>query len=180
MAKVCSHNNCSYPVFSKGLCQSHWRQAYAKPIKVNMPLEAKPRQIVRRTPVKKTAAEIQKDNEINVFFANQVLQCPAECENCGKPLHAYNDSMKRFVTAHILPKNDKEFPTVAAHPLNRMFLGFGVFSECNCHGDWDNKDADARIKMPCYSLAIERLQSFKSLLKGQEITRAEKYLKTTI
>lgn len=32
MAKTCSHTGCSYPVFSKGLCQNHWRGVYGKPI----------------------------------------------------------------------------------------------------------------------------------------------------
>jgi hypothetical protein len=180
MPKECFKIKCCYPVFAKGLCIKHWRAEYGKPIKINKLLESKPRQLIRRTPVKKTAAEIQKDNALNVFFASQALQVPENCENCGLPLFAYSDANKRFVTAHILPKKDKQFPSVATHPLNRMFLGFGLFSSCNCHGDWDNKDADARIKMPCYSLAIERLQSFKSLLIGEEIGRAEKYLKTTI
>lgn len=32
MAKVCSHQGCNNPVFSKGLCTMHWRWQHAKPI----------------------------------------------------------------------------------------------------------------------------------------------------
>lgn len=30
--KTCTHTNCNYPVFSKGLCVSHWRAEYGKPL----------------------------------------------------------------------------------------------------------------------------------------------------
>lgn len=33
MPKQCSHPDCTYNVFSKGLCQNHWRPVYGKPIK---------------------------------------------------------------------------------------------------------------------------------------------------
>lgn len=35
--KVCK--KCNNPVFSKGLCQNHWRQQYSKPIKKKVPLK---------------------------------------------------------------------------------------------------------------------------------------------
>lgn len=35
MAKVCSWDDCENLVFSKGLCQYHWRMRWAKPLKVN-------------------------------------------------------------------------------------------------------------------------------------------------
>lgn len=33
MAKTCSHTECNLPVWSKGLCQRHWKMEYGKPIK---------------------------------------------------------------------------------------------------------------------------------------------------
>jgi hypothetical protein len=31
--KTCTHTNCNYPVFSKGLCMNHWRSSeYNKPL----------------------------------------------------------------------------------------------------------------------------------------------------
>lgn len=124
----------------------------------------------------KTIEQIQKQNELNVFFADQALQVPERCENCNKRLNAFHAWSRRFVTAHILPKADNYFPTVATHPMNRMFLGVTMFSECNCHTMWDNGDAETRKGMRCYKIALERLEGFKQLIPANKQGKAEKYL----
>lgn len=123
-----------------------------------------------------TVDEIIKKAGINEFFKLQALQVPERCENCNLLLRAHSDTAKRFVTAHILPKNDREFPTVATHPMNRMFLGFGLFSDCNCHDLWDKRDAEARKLMACYPVALERAQTFYDNLSPHDQVRADKYL----
>lgn len=50
MPKQCSHPDCTYNVFSKGLCQNHWRQQYAKPIKAK---DAILKPVQPRKPIKK-------------------------------------------------------------------------------------------------------------------------------
>lgn len=62
--------------------------------------------------------------------ARLLLENPV-CAECGAPIlfcdfHA--------ATAHILPKKKRfGFPSIAAHPVNRMFLG----AVCGCHSRYD-------------------------------------------
>jgi hypothetical protein len=50
MAKVCSHSECSSPVFSKGLCKYHWGPAHGK-------------QLARTTPLPKATKPINKKSK---------------------------------------------------------------------------------------------------------------------
>lgn len=120
-----------------------------------------------------TAEKIKQKADINEFFDNQALQVPERCENCNLRLNAFAMWQKRFVTAHILPKS--LFPSVAAHPDNRMFLGVSLFSECSCHPNFDNSDADHRKTMPVYKIALARVEGFYDLLTPHEQVRFEKY-----
>ena len=127
--------------------------------------------------VKKEKLEVKQG--LNVFFANQALQFPSHCENCGLPLMPKNMWDRRKMTCHILPKSPTNgFPTVAIHPQNRIFMCCD--SGGYCHDKWDNGDAQDRIKMPVYNLAIERFESFKSLLTPKELIKAIKYLQYPI
>lgn len=114
--------------------------------------------------------------ELNIFFADQAAQVPERCENCHGLLKAFTPSAKRFVTAHILPKNERAFPSVATHPQNKMFLGCSLFSDCNCHGDWDYSDAETRKQMPVYKIALQRVECFIEQLNPRDQVKAEKYL----
>lgn len=123
-----------------------------------------------------TEAKKSFKQELNVFFASQILQIPERCENCNEKLNAYSSFAKRSVTAHILGKGQNDFPMVATHPLNRMFLGCGLFSDCSCHSLWDLSDAETRKQMKCYPIALERLEAFKRLIPARKQAKAEKYL----
>jgi hypothetical protein len=123
-----------------------------------------------------TVDQIREKKELDEFFELQADQVPEHCENCGGKLNAFNKWAKKCVTAHILPKNDNAFPSVKAHPMNRMFLGKGIFSECNCHDLWDWRDAEARKQMHCYDKAVERVESFYDELTPHEQNMADKYL----
>lgn len=123
-----------------------------------------------------TPEELKFKMELNVFFASQILQIPARCENCNQPFTGYTKEQLRGIVAHILPKSLKNgFPTVAIHPKNRLFLG----TKCGCHNRWDNTDADVRATMTCYPIAIERYQEFKGNIPENKIGKAEDYLKIT-
>lgn len=63
----------------------------------------------------------------------------------------------RCATAHIFPK--ALFPSVAAHPLNRLFLGAG----CGCHDRTHRLDTFSDMKV--FALAVERFQQFRHLIK---------------
>lgn len=109
-----------------------------------------------------------------MFFKAQGELVPLRCENCNLLLNACNAWAQKCVTAHILPK--ALFPSVAANPNNVMFLGCGIFSDCNCHSSYDNRDAEARKQMPCYPIALKRVELFYDELTPKQQNMADKYL----
>lgn len=63
------------------------------------------------------------------FFADAARELAKKpiCQECGAKISSF---YFRASTAHILAKRKEYgFPSVATHPLNRLFLG----SECGCH-----------------------------------------------
>lgn len=115
----------------------------------------------------------QKDDkkERDQFFES--LTIPALCQECDKPLIAFNSFARRSVSSHILPK--AYFKSVATNPLNIMFLGAGFLGGCGCHGQWDT-NIDNRIKMKVYDLAVKRFRQFQHLLTQNELDNALDYL----
>lgn len=126
---------------------------------------------IKRLP-SKAAENLNNKKELDIWFEAQ--QVPERCENCNLPLNAFNKWAKRCVTSHILPKN--LFPEVATNPMNRMFLGTHLFSDCSCHPEWDNSDAETRKQMRVYPVAIERVKAFMHLIPENKLGKAEKYL----
>jgi hypothetical protein len=79
MAKTCA--KCNHPVFSKGLCHGHWKQAYGKPIP-----RAKEPIARQRTPIKKVSQRKALDNElykkIRAAWLPQHETCEAQLPGC--------------------------------------------------------------------------------------------------
>lgn len=127
--------------------------------------------------IKTTSSTSRKEEkkDLNVFFAEQALIFPKHCENCGEPLNAYSVFDRRKMTCHILQKTSSGgFPTVATHPQNKLFMC--CMQGCYGHEKYDNGDASDRIKMPVYSIAVERFKMFEHLLTPREKIKAYKYL----
>ena len=122
---------------------------------------------------KHNIAKREKKQDLNVFFASQILQIPACCEECQNDIRYYraNKNLNRSLVAHILPKREKGgFPSVATHPLNRMFY-------CpDCHTDFDNKGVDFAMQLKSLPLMISRFKQFKDCLSSQDLARVPKYL----
>lgn len=122
---------------------------------------------------KHNVAKVETKKELNVFFASQILEIPSNCEECGNDLRYLraNKNFARSLVAHILPKRPVGgFPTVATHPLNRMFY-------CpDCHTDFDNKGIDFAKQLKSLPLMISRFNQFKDLLSPQDLARVPKYL----
>lgn len=138
----------------------------------------KPKSKMSVTQLANVLEKEQFKKSLNVWFANQMPYIPANCENCGHLLKATTSEKKRFVTAHILPKTKEGgFPAVATHPQNRMFLGMGLFSDCDCHTVYDHATAEERASMKCHSLAVERFKQFRHILTPKELIKASDYLK---
>jgi len=99
--KQCSTFGCWHPVFSKGLCQTHWRQQYGKPIKKSKTLKqtdedpAKPFKVYRTAEIKKVSTRQQKLlAEYSIlhkqFMANHP-ECEAKAEGCdGKATQVHH------------------------------------------------------------------------------------------
>ncbi len=96
MAKECSHDGCSYPVFSKGLCITHWRPLYQKPI-AHKPLTqtedggvAKPFRIIK--PVSDKQAKLNRIYAtIAPLFKDQNKACMAKLPGCtGHTAHVHH------------------------------------------------------------------------------------------
>lgn len=125
-----------------------------------------------RQPIKPSVKKSTEKKELNVFFANQMLEIAIRCENCGSKLDHSSSFAIRSQTAHILPKS--KFKSVAMHPKNRMFLC--CFGGNYCHSLWDDHDAEKRKTMPVYKLALDRVNELGHLLTNAEKVKALKYL----
>lgn len=153
---------------------------YGKPIKKRLPAgPLKPRKPLVRKAKKLTKEEQISKDELNIFFEVMSNQSPHMCQECGMPLNAFTPFAQRCITAHILPKNDDCFPTLATNPDNIFFLGAALLGWCNCHDCWDS-NIDNRIKMKVYPYAVHQYKKrLKYALTGEEQVRAEKYLNIT-
>lgn len=110
--------------------------------------------------------------ELDKWYESQ--EVPERCENCNLPLNAFNKWAKRCVTAHIVPKS--QFPEVATHPMNRFFAGTHLFSDCSCHSEYDNLDAEHRKSMRIYPEIMKRAKEFVTLIPENKLPKFEKYL----
>ena len=82
MAKTCSHEGCEYPVFSKGLCNMHWRSKYATRIPAYRAAGANNSipKIRRRTPVKKISDKHSKELKVYSQLRQDFLSKHTECQ----------------------------------------------------------------------------------------------------
>lgn len=163
---------------AKGSCIHYWsnRRAIYAERAANKAADTptKPRKPIAKVSKnkKRDAEAIVKKKELNLFFADQILQIPRCCENCGEPFGYIPAWQRKWVIAHILPK--ATFKSVATHPMNRMFLC--IMSDHNCHDNYDRRGQDHRRIMPVHKLAMERLEYFKHLLTDREEVLLENYL----
>lgn len=143
------------------------------PIDVSLLKEAgKQRTGISSKPKALTEAKKSFKQELNVFYASQLLQIPKYCENCQAPLYIFTKWDGRKMTCHILPKST--FPELAIHQLNRIFMCCD--GGCYGHAKYDNGDALERSQMPVYKYVIERWPELKKCLTEAKIVKAEKYL----
>lgn len=130
---------------------------------------------MRREPIKTATRTKKESKELKVFFADAAISFPDRCENCGAKLQKGDLRTRKAQTCHILPKTKNGgFPTVAAHPSNKVFMC--CFGGCYGHGNWDNQDSAKRKTMPVYKIALDRFRKFENLLTESEKIKAYKYL----
>lgn len=125
-----------------------------------------------RNPIKPKAKFKEDKKEMDVYFANQSLVMPDNCENCGQRLDLSTPFARKAQTCHILPKSI--YTSVKTHPQNKLFMC--CFHGCHGHGNWDNLDSEKRKSMPVYELALKRFILFKKKLTDKELVSAKKYM----
>lgn len=115
-------------------------------------------------------AKTQAKQVLGTFFASQTLVMPKCCEECGNVLPVTPSWMRRACIAHILPKRpDYGFPSVAIHPMNKIFL-------CpDCHTNMDNLGDRFILKMKTLPVMIERVAILIPLLPPEELNRLPDY-----
>lgn len=106
---------------------------------------------------------------VGVYMASQTLKVPECCEESGQPLPK-SGFMRRACIAHILPKRpDYGFPSVAAHPMNKIFLHPDI------HANMDNLGSEYILKMKSLPLMRERVKVLIPLLTDEELKRVPEY-----
>jgi|ERR1700761_5593607 len=138
-------------------------------------LAVKLRSAIATSSKKLTAEEKKVKDDLNEFYRLAAFDAPLYCQECGEPLDCYNEWDLRCCTAHILPKskNNSGFPSIACHPINKLFLGK---KNCYCHDQYDQKGAEFRSKMKIYPVVLAAYEILKEELTEPDIVRANKYL----
>ncbi len=109
--------------------------------------------------------------ELKTYFANQALQMPRHCEECGAVLPMSPPWLKKATNAHILAKRKTYgFPSVACHPQNMVFL-----CPLTCHQDFDQKGQDHIKQMKCLPILRERVAVLLPELTPQERNKVPEY-----
>lgn len=149
----CPAGSREVPLIAKR-CQTHYWQNNQK---VN---SEKPKNKAKKVAKKVTGA----------FIASQTLVMPERCEECGNRLPTSPDWLRRACIAHILPKRpDFGFPSVAIHPLNKMFF-------CpDCHTNMDNLGEMVIVKMKSLPIMKSRVAQLIPLLTPAETNRVPEY-----
>lgn len=121
-----------------------------------------------------TEAKKSKKSALDEFFDRMALKIPFNCNECNRPLYAFNKFAKRCSMAHILPK--AEFKSVETNEDNLFFLGADIIGHCNDHDRWDRQGAENRTHMKVYQIALERLPKLLPCLTDAERIKVYTYL----
>jgi len=130
MTKICNIEGCSYPVFSKMLCNNHWRAKYGKikikPYKISK--FSKKRQVLAKTYTKQITVSNAIPNQ-RCWFCNEVIT-------------------GRISNHHVLGKDgEKLIDSKDYKPCHNI-----------CHLDWHDKSVVVLSKRPWWNSFMERLK----------------------
>jgi hypothetical protein len=140
--------------------------------------------IKKKQPIaKKSAKKIAQEKEqaqldkINgdtkeLWYDERMNENLPVCMNCGMEanwlLEPEYEKIWRACQAHILPKRQTQFPSVAQHPLNHLVL-FPVWGGhlCGCHDEFDSGWFNATT-MKVWEIAVHRFREFESAIAPKE------------
>lgn len=122
---------------------------------------AKKREMVQ---VRSLANNIDEDQiKLQRFFAAAAIELARNpyCIECKAKIPS---AFFRAATAHVLPKRKEYgFPSIAAHPANKLFLGAG----CGCHSKYDSS-WEAASKMKVWPLAVAIFKELYPFISEEE------------
>lgn len=118
-----------------------------------------------------------EDAQMSLYWmlAKRELAKNPKCMNCGAFIpekikqigKKFSLDGYRCATAHVLPKRKEYgFPSVAANPINRLFLGSAI-GGCGCHDDYDSSWEKAST-MKIWPLAVEIFKQLYPLIHPSE------------
>lgn len=107
---------------------------------VSIKKETKARkQLVKVSATKKAKLKANKPkaNALVQWFKDKIAALKGVCQECGAPINITDHRFAKMSVAHVLPKREGQFPSVATHIEN--FLELGVVCGCHSHYDkgWD-------------------------------------------
>lgn len=113
---------------------------------------------------------LQDKKVLGIYFASQTLIMPSFCEECNKQMPTSPAWIRKACIAHILAKRpDYGFPSVAIHPVNKVFL-------CpDCHANMDNLGSVFILKMKILPVLIKRVADLIPSLTPGELSRVPQY-----
>jgi hypothetical protein len=144
----------------------------SKTIKVAKPLARESAKKKAANKAEKPERELQDewfDTIENAEWKNGIT-C---CWNCGTEIPQV---FARSSTAHLVPKRNKQFPSVARHPLNYAILG----GACGCHNEYDNMGWENAADMQVWPVIAERFQQVYLAMAPEEKYRLPKQLTETL
>jgi hypothetical protein len=100
------------------------------------------------------------------WFDDKVQRLQGRCIWCGQTYDRYNPKEAIAAVAHVLPKRESMFPSVALHPENWMELS----STCSCHHKYDHLMTWEEIALsPIWPIVVEKFQIMEPCIKERHL-----------
>lgn len=149
MTDGCQFPGCSFHPESNKYCARH--QMYAGTAKA----KAAPKPIAKVSEKKKRALKEAKPKKdaLAEWFTDKVSHLTGTCMECGGSTKNSIYVYAKACVAHVLPKRNTMFPSVATHEDNHLEL----CTENGCHHRYDNSWEDA-AEMKVWPLAVEKFK----------------------
>lgn len=146
-------------------------QAKLPKIKKTQPIAKKSAKKLAQEKAEKELNKINGDTK-EQWYEDRMKESLPVCMNCGMEanwlLQPEYEKIWRACQAHILPKRQTQFPSVAQHPLNHLVL-FPVWGGhlCGCHDEFDSSWYQATT-MKVWEIAVHRFKEFESAIAPKE------------
>jgi hypothetical protein len=132
-----------------------------------------PREKKRYTIPKKSAKKLKKeaeerkqrdgeDTELQKWYKERQKQLTGKCLRCEAGYNHRNLSYAIPAIAHVLPKRENMFPSIALHPENFIELG----ATCGCHHWYDNQASWEEIALSSiWPIVLEKFRIMEPYIK---------------